>query len=123
MKKYSGQYLELDDVIRIEQYFGVSHQAAVYRLMRTPYLSSDLGNSFLNVAVRRKAEALGFRSDLYRPIPKDKQYMTYGHYINLAEQLLERGLVSVGKYEELLMEAFRSDLVYGDEEEGGEVID
>ena len=49
--------------------------------------------------------------------------MTYGHYINQAEQLISKGLISYGKYDELLMDAFRSDMVYGDGEEEGDVID
>lgn len=122
-KKHTDEELSLNDVIRIEQYFGVSHQAAVYRLMHTPFLSESTGNSFLVEAVRNRAEALGYSSDLYRPSPEEKRYMTYGNYISQAEQVLEKGLVSEGKYEELLIDAFRSDLVYGDDEEGGDVID
>ena len=50
--------------------------------------------------------------------------MTYGNYIKQAERLLDDELISVGKYEELLLEAFRADLVFGDDEqEGGDVID
>lgn len=122
-RKHTDRELIIDDVIRIEQYFGVSHQAAVYRLMHTPYLSGNRGDSFLSEAVRSKAETLGYSSDLYRPSPEEKKYMTYGNYINQAEQVIEKGLVSVGKYEELLLDAFRSDLVYGDDTEGGDVID
>jgi hypothetical protein len=48
--------------------------------------------------------------------------MTYGRYIKRAEELLERRLISEGKYEELLLEAFRADLVYGLDERG-ELID
>ena len=48
--------------------------------------------------------------------------MTYGRYIKRAEDLLSRGLISDGKYEELLLEAFRADLVYG-LDEGGELVD
>ena len=114
--------LNLEDVIRIEQYFGISHKAAVYRLMDTPYLKKSTAESFLNIAVGRKAEALGFSSALYRPMPEEKRYMTYGYYINQVKQIVERGLVSDGKYEELLLDAFRADLVYGVEEEG-EYID
>lgn len=39
-----------------------------------------------------------------------------------ADQLLNRDIISYGKYEELLLAAFRDDLVYGTEE-GGELID
>lgn len=121
--KHPDQLLTLEDVIRVEQYFGVSHQTAVYRLMHTPYLTDSIGNDYLTIAVRRLAESLGYSSDLYRSLPKDKQYMTYGHYINQAEQLISKGLISYGKYDELLMDAFRSDMVYGNGEEEGDVID
>ena len=121
--KRAGGMLSLEDVIRIEQYFGVSHQAAVYRLMHTPYLTEATGNDYLTTPVRRLAESLGYSTDLYRPLPKDKQYMTYGHYINQAEQLLSKELISYGKYEELLMDAFRSDIVFGNGDEEGDVID
>lgn len=123
VSRHQDGELSLNDVIRIEQYYGVSHQAAVYRLMHTPFLSEATGNSFLSNTVRSRAESLGYSSDLYRPSTKGKKYMTYGNYISQAEQIMEKGLVSEGKYEELLMAAFRSDLVYGDDEEGGDVID
>ena len=114
--------LMLDDMIRIEQYFGISHKAAVYRLIDTSYLKKSTAETFLNIAVKRTAENLGYDSALYRPMPEEKQYMTYGYYINQVRQIVEKGLVSDGKYEELLLDAFRADLVYGIEEEG-EYID
>ena len=122
-EKHADRKITLNDVIRIEQYFGVSHQAAVYRLMHTSYLGKDDGDAFLNEAVRSRAEYLGYSAKLYRPSPEARQYMTYGHYIHQTEQVLSRGLVSNGKYEQLLLDAFREDLVYGDEEESGDVID
>lgn len=121
MSKHGGK-ISLQDIIRIEQYFGVSHQTALYQLNNCGYISRDELNTLLNISVRRQAEAMGFSSDLYRPLPAEKQYCTYGHYIDQADQLLNRDIVSYGKYEELLLAAFRDDLVYGTEE-GGEVID
>ena len=123
VKNRMDKQLELNDVIRIEQYYGVSHQAAVYRLMHTPYLNNEKGSSYLNISVRRLAETLGYSSDLYNPSSEKRRYMTYGNYIDLAEQVLSKELVSYGKYEELLLDAFRSDIVYGDEREDGDVID
>lgn len=122
-EKNSSNNISINDVIRIEQYFEVSHQAAVYRLVHTPYLDQKDANDMLMQPVRRRAEALGYSADLYLPSPPSKRYMTYGNYIDQAEQVVTKGLVSIGKYEELLLAAFRSDLVYGDEEEGGDVID
>jgi len=115
--------LNLYDIIRIEQYFGVSHQAAVYRLMNMRYLDADRGNEYLNFAVRHIAEKIGYRDDLYRPAPESRRYMTYGNYISQAEKLYSNDLISSGKYDELLLDAFRTDLVYGDSEEEGDLID
>lgn len=69
------------------------------------------------------AVCLGYEDTLYKPLPADKQYMTYGFYIQQADEAFKKGLISSGKYEELLLSAYRSDLVYGDESEGGELID
>ena len=44
-------------------------------------------------------------------------------HIEKAEELYEKELVSTGKYEQLLLTAFRPDLVYGEEFEGGELND
>ena len=121
ISKHGGK-ITLQDIIRIEQYFGVSHQTAVYQLNNCGYINREELDALLNISVRRQAEAMGYSSDLYRPLPEEKQYRTYGHYINQADQLLNRDIVSYGKYEELLLTAFRDDLVYGTEE-GGELID
>ena len=121
ISKHGGK-ISLQDIIRIEQYFGVSHQTAVYQLNNCGYINRDELDTLLNISVRRQAESMGFNSDLYRPLPEEKQYRTYGHYIDQADQLLTRDIVSYGKYEELLLAAFRDDLVYGTEE-GGELID
>jgi Zn-dependent peptidase ImmA (M78 family) len=118
----NGGNLTLPDIIRIEQYFGVSHQTALYQLCNCGYITRQELSRLLNISVKRQAEAMGFSSDLYRPLPEDKQYCTYGHYINQAAQLLNLDVVSYGKYEEFLLAAFRDDLVYGIEK-GGEIID
>lgn len=110
------------DVVRLEQYFQVSRQAILYRLVGENELTScDAEPMRKNVIA--SAINLGFTDALYRQTPNGKQYGTFGHYIQQADQVLERGLISDGKYEELLMEAFRADLVYGEDREGGEIID
>ena len=42
--------------------------------------------------------------------------------IKLADKALSKGLISNGKYEEIMLQAFRPDIVYG-EEIGGESFD
>jgi len=121
LKKHTGD-LNINDIICIEQYFGVSHQTAIYQLNNCRYISKENLNLFMNISVCKQAEAMGYSADLYRPFRKENMYCTYGHYIILANKLMNCGIISNGKYEELLLEAFRDDLVYGNDE-GGELID
>ena len=121
-KKNIDRKLLLDDVIRIEQYFGVSHQATVLRMEENKLLSPADADKYLSVSVKSRAKSMGYSGDLYEPLSIDKRYGTYGSYIEQADLLLKKDLISEGKYESLLLEAFRPDLVYGDDE-GGDIID
>ena len=120
--KHSDGKLTLDDIIRLEQYFGVSHQATVLRLKENKILSQQETDSCLLMSVKKRAKDMGYSGNLYEPLPPDKQYGTFGSYIEQANLLIQRDLISEGKYESLLLDAFRSDLVYGDDE-GGDIID
>jgi len=114
-------FLILADVVKLEQYFGMSRQAMLIRLVDEGELSlEDTASMRLNIISH--ALSLGYDDSLYRPLPEDKSKITFGRYIRRAEELIARGLISDGKYEELLLEAFRIDLVYGFEERG-ELID
>jgi hypothetical protein len=66
---------------------------------------------------------LGFDAKLYLPTSEEKHYNTLGQYIKFAEELKDKSLVSNGKYEELLLDAFRSDIVFGLNDEGEEYYD
>lgn len=120
--KHEDRKLSLDDIIKLEQYFGVSHQAMVISLKESTFMDRARIEDYLTCSVSNRAVLMGYNTELYRPLPKEKQYKTYGHYINQADQLLQKDLISIGKYEELLLTAFRHDLVYG-EEEASDVVD
>lgn len=125
IKKVQGSSTEnlgIKEIVKLEQYFGVSRQAILYRLIEDNKLTSQQADQFRH-GVIRSAVNLGFDDSLYKPLPENKRYKTYGYYIQQAEEVLEKNLVSTGKYEQLLLTAFRPDLVYGDESEGGELID
>lgn len=121
-KRNSNGKLTINDIVKIEQYFQVSHQATVIRLIESNYLTQKEANKYLEMSVKGVAESLGYNGDLYRSLPANKLYGTYGTYIEQADTLLQRGLISQGKYESLLLDAFRPDLVYGSDEDG-DVID
>jgi Zn-dependent peptidase ImmA (M78 family) len=114
--------LKIRDIVKLEQYFGVSRQALLCRLIEDNKLTHQRADQFRQ-GVIRSAVGLGYDDSLYKPLPANKQYKTYGCYIQQAEELFQRDLVSTGKYEQLLLTAFRSDLVYGDEFEGSELND
>jgi Zn-dependent peptidase ImmA (M78 family) len=113
--------LDQADLVKLEQLFGMSRQAMLIRLIDEGEFSPE-DAALMRTKIISHALSLGYDDALYRPLPEDKARMTYGRYIKRAEELLERGLISDGKYEEFLLEAFRADLVYGLDERG-ELID
>lgn len=120
-KKSSSGTISINEIIRLEQYFGVSHQAMLIRLREEGKLSFD-DLKTMQTGITALAAKFGFDVSLYKPSPEDKRIQVLGHYICQAEALLKNNIISNGKYEELLLNAFRDDIVFG-EEEGGDVID
>ena len=119
--KMERSTLDIAGIIKLEQLFGLSRQAMLIRLIDegelAPQETVNMRSQIISSAL-----ALGYDDTLYRSLPEEKMQMTYGRYIKRTEELLERGLISNGKFEELLLEAFRADLVYG-LNEGSELID
>lgn len=120
--KKTTSKLSIKDVVSLEQYFGVSRQAILFRLVGEKELTLQEAESMKNNVIM-SAVCMGYDDTLYKPTPEEKLYKTYGFYIQQADKALEQGLISNGKYEELLLSAYRSDLVYGNAFEGGELID
>lgn len=115
--------LQIEDIIKIEQHFQMSRQAVLWRLVNENFLSAEQAEEF-KVNVKSTAARLGYSTALYSRSPEGSQYMTIGNYIKLAEEIKHKELVSIGKYEELLIDAFRDDIVYGIDEGGvGEIFD
>ena len=121
-KSLTGKPLSLGDIIRLEQHFGISHQAMLVRLSEEKEISAEDIDS-MQSGIISAAARLGFDVSLYKPSPEDKKVQVLGHYIYQADALLQADVISMGKYEELLLDAFRDDIVFGGEEEGGDVID
>ena len=114
--------LSLNIVITLEQYFGISHNALLWRLKNEEYITSKDMNKYSSNIIQRATE-LGFDTKLYKPTELKNQKRTYGHYIRQVEQIRDKKLVSEGRIEELLLDAYRDDIVYGEVSELGEEID
>jgi len=114
--------LDISGVIELEQLFGLSRRAMLNRLVEEKELDEQkIGLMSSNVI--SSATAIGYDDTLYRPTPGEKRQMTYGQYIKYVGDLMGRERISDGKYEELLLEAFRPDIVYGSDDTGGELLD
>lgn len=124
VKKVCGTKIpSLQHIIALEQYFGMSHQAMLWRLVSERYLAKADVDEY-GSGVVSAARSLGYDDKLYRPTPAESQKRTYGHYLKQVEELRQKDIVSLGKIDELLLDAFRDDIVFGDDgEAGGETID
>jgi Zn-dependent peptidase ImmA (M78 family) len=116
------QPLEVGDIVRIEQHFGMSRQATLVRLRWDNYILQQ-NYEELKQNVKSSARRLGYDAILYSPLPIDKQYFTSGRYITLAEELKEKEYISKGKYDELLLDAYRADIVYNLTDDGDYIYD
>lgn len=122
MKEEGIPSIGLNEAIQLEQYYGVSHQAMLNQLISMGEITASKASE-MKSGVIRAAESRGFSTDLYKMLPQEKQYQTNGYLIEQASEALNRNLISDGKYEEILLQAFRSDLVFGEDDEGGEAFD
>ncbi|MGE5604551.1 MAG: ImmA/IrrE family metallo-endopeptidase [Bacteroidota bacterium] len=110
--KGKKERLTMGDLIDLEQYFNVSHQALLTRLQILKYIT-PLDSNKLRDGVISTARLLGYSVDLYKPTNEDKLLSSYAKD---AKAALEKGLITEGKYEQLLLEAGYADLLYGVEE-------
>lgn len=122
IRKRNGGKLTCKHVISLEQYFGISHQAMLYRLLSDKEITEYQVEEW-NHDVIRMATGIGYPEDLYRPTEETEQYKAFGHYIRQTMDAYDRDLLSDGKYDELLLDGFRADLVYGTDMQGGELLD
>ena len=113
----------LEKVIDAEQFFQVSHQAMLHRLVCDNLLSNEVADEYKSITVSTVAAKLGYGKELYFSTDKNKQYFTTGEYIRKVEKLAEKDLISEGKREELLLDAYRADIVYNFDEEEANLND
>lgn len=120
--KGTQRALSIRDIVHIEQYFQMSRQATLYRLVGEKWISLDFANT-LKSNIKESARNIGYSDELYIPTSEKRQFFTTGGYIGLAEELKESDKISNGKYEELLLDAFRPDIVYNLQDESQETYD
>lgn len=112
LRRKEKRELAIDDIIDLEQHFGVSHNAMLIRLKQYDYISQSELESFKSQIVFN-AKVRGYDVSLYQPTNEDK---IYSGYAEKSKKALEKGLITEGKYEQLILEAGLSDLLYEGEE-------
>lgn len=113
-----GQW-NLENIIKAEQFYQVSHMAMLFRLTQNGFIDEQEAESYRSITISREAALLGYGKELYQPSDENRRYFTTGEYVRKVERLAELGKISNGKREELLLDGYRADIVYNlDEEEG-----
>ena len=102
----------LEEIIRAEQYFQISHHAMLFRLREHEFISLDECIKLRSVEIGYNARINGFSDSLYTPSNAEEKYFSLGKYIGLVEKAFNENKISPGKRDELLLDAFRSDLTY-----------
>ncbi len=114
--------LTLQHIISLEQHFGVSRRAMLTRLVSDGYLREPFSDELITNVIINSAK-LGFKTELYKASSEGNARTTLGHYIKSVERLFSEDLISYGKYEEFLMEAFRDDLLIENYESEDDNVD
>ena len=102
----------LEEIIRAEQYFQISHHAMLFRLREHEFISLDECIKLRSVEIGYNARINGFSDSLYTPSNAEEKYFSLGKYVRLVEKAFNENKISPGKRDELLLDAFRSDLTY-----------
>ncbi|AZV56033.1 ImmA/IrrE family metallo-endopeptidase [Clostridium sp. AWRP] len=115
-KRIKNNEITLDDVIFLENYFGVSHRVMLIRL-KAINLITDREASSYSKGIIKNAKQLGYEIDLYKNTV-DKGTQVLSEYAEIAKTLLDSQKITYGKYEELLLDAGLIDIIYGDDNDG-----
>ena len=102
----------LEEIIRAEQYFQISHHAMLFRLREHEFISLEECKKLRSVQIGYNARINGFSDKLYTPSSSSEKYFSLGKYIRLVEKVFNDNKISSGKRDELLLDAFRSDLTH-----------
>lgn len=86
-------------ILRLEQYFKVSHEAMLWRLLDVGYFRNRKQMEAYRAGVTRQAELLDYDTSLYRP---DGAYEVLSDIPEKIHLALEEGLISHGWADELL---------------------
>lgn len=92
-------YVSMATLLKVEHYFGVSHQAAVHRLADLGLIKAEQKKSLKQISIGRTARKYGYDTSLYDP---GNEGLVIGDFGEKAKFLFDQGKISEGHYLELL---------------------
>lgn len=101
----------LEDVIKCEQHYQVSHTTMLIRLKNLNWISQNQFDEY-KANIIREADRLGYDTNLYKPSPETQKYSSIGELIRLTEKAYENEKITGGKRREILLKSFRNDILY-----------
>ena len=99
----------IDEIIHAEQYFQISHHALMWRLRNLEKITYNYYNKYKNNPINY-VRKLGYNTKLYQPYTESNT--TDGNYIYLLNKLYDDDIISYGKRDELLLDAFCEEKVW-----------
>ena len=101
------EQINIADIVNLEQYFSVSRKAMCWRLEELRLITKQDCDKF-SANVIRTAKVLGKDTALYLPSNKS---ILISDYAEIAYALIEKGVITQSRYEEILMDAGLADLI------------
>lgn len=98
-EEYAEKRISIAQVLRLEQYFGVSRRTMLIRLKELNLISAVQYENLKNYPVVRSAKEYGYDDSLYQP---GNENLVIGDYGEKARSLFENEKISEGHYLELL---------------------
>lgn len=96
-----SKYLEINDIIKMQQYFKVSYLSMLIRLKELELISPKQYQRLKEIKIISKSRSLGYDSKLL--LPTEDKYIS-PDYIQLAMSLYESGDITYNKLKEYLRE-------------------
>lgn len=112
-----GKKLSVTDIINLEQYFGVSRKAMLWRLEELNLIGSQESDQYAT-NIKKRAKLRGKDISLYE-VTKDN--IIISDYAEKAKEALDKGLITESRYEEILTDAGLVEKVFGEIEEADTV--
>ncbi len=99
--------ISMATILRMEQFYSVSHEAMVNRLRKLKLITDARREQLLGVSITSEARAYGFDLSLYQPGNENLLLSDFGQK---AKALFDAERISEGHYNELL------NLIYHEQE-------